>query len=144
MTNSRTRILRSTQNGHFWEVYVKHYTLKRRRRKSHSPHGQTVRFLRLETALKSGPPPSMAEMHRKVRHSKTSAECKTAARPQQSRCSTQPEGLMRSQCDSERQKPHPRYIPTVAHIGPVLRGLDRFYACSVLTPSLDPSPDRHP
>src|SRR5260364_382102 len=70
----------------------------RRRRKSHSPHGQTVRLLRLETALKSGPPPSMAEMHRKVRHSKTSAECKTAARPHQSRCSTQPEGLMRFQC----------------------------------------------
>src|SRR5260363_23225 len=98
MTNSRTRILRSTQNGHFWEVYVKHYTLERRRRKSHSPHGQTVRFLRLETALKSGPPPSMAEMHRKVRHSKTSAECKTAARPHQSRCSSQPEGLMPFLC----------------------------------------------
>src|SRR5260364_302617 len=65
---------------------------------SHSPHGQTVRFLRLETALKSGPPPSMAELHRKVRHSKTSEECKTAARPKQSRCSTQPEGLMRFQC----------------------------------------------
>src|SRR5260364_269037 len=34
----------------------------------------------------------------KVRHSKTSPEGKTAARPQQSRCSTQPEVLMRFQC----------------------------------------------
>src|SRR5260363_395487 len=35
----------------------------------------------------------------------------------------------RSRYDPGRQKPHPRHIPSVAHIGPVLRGLDRFYAC---------------
>src|SRR5260363_403280 len=98
MTHARTRILSTTQNGHFWEVSVKHYTLQRRRRKSHSPHGQTVRFLRLETAVKSGPPPSMAEMHRKVRHSKTSAECKTAARPQQPRFPPRLGVLMRFKC----------------------------------------------